>query len=164
MAAELEIAFIGLAGALLGGGLTSLTTWLIARSERAKFARERIWDLRREGYTKILAKLAPASRLATHEHHSHQDDIHGHYATDEARGANAQINELLNSADAEFGDYRLALSLEFVTSYEQFREDLAEANHFNLIPPERAEGTAQVLKAACKRLTEIGTSEVANRP
>ena len=42
MGLEIQVALIGLIGAIVGGGISSLTTLLISRSERKKFARERL--------------------------------------------------------------------------------------------------------------------------
>ena len=53
----LEVAWIGFGGVVIGGLISSLTTWLLQLGERRKYRRERSWDLRREAYTTIIGSL-----------------------------------------------------------------------------------------------------------
>jgi hypothetical protein len=73
MALEIQVALIGLSGALVGGGLTSWVTWMIAKNERTRFAGERFYEARRQGYTEITAALAAVERYSLRVAHKLQD-------------------------------------------------------------------------------------------
>ena len=61
MADELSSAIIGLCGVALGSIISTVASFILARTERKKFARDRIWDVRREVYTKIIATMGDIS-------------------------------------------------------------------------------------------------------
>ena len=161
MASEITVAIIGLAGAVVGGGLTSMTTWLIARSERTKFSRERIWDLRREAYMKIMASIIPATRLAEHMKDEYEADPHGYDAGDDVRRATSQYVGHVQAAREAFYINRLVLSEAFAVEFEKLMLDLADINsNPNLLPPELARLTWEQLRPASFALVQLALDEI----
>lgn len=161
MGLEIQVALIGLIGAIVGGGISSLTTLLISRSERKKFARERLWDQRREGYSKIISSLVTATNIATHMDEEYSDDPHGYDASERSRQAMAEYIAHMHSARDAFNAYRLVLSASFVEIYETAQRQLkAEAGNPNLVPPEGAEITGTIMKTAVTKLLEQAVSEL----
>jgi hypothetical protein len=158
---EIKIALIGLLGAIVGGGITAFTTWLIARTERTKFARERLWDLRREAYTKIIASIVPAARLAKHMHHRYQEDAHGYDASKEVRQATSEYVAHFRAAQDAFHINRLMLSPTFAGAFERMLHKLGEVgSNQNLIPPEAAEIAWQVIEAESRALIKLALDEI----
>lgn len=149
MGLEVQVALIGLIGAIVGGGIASLTALLTSRSERKKFARERLWDQRREGYSKIISSLVTATNIATHMDEEYSDDPHGYDASERSRQAMAEYIAHMHSARDALNAYRLVLSASFVEIYETAQRQLeAEAGNPNLVPPEGAEITGTIMKTA----------------
>ena len=84
--ADITSGLIGLGGVILGGSISSLSNYLLARAERKRFSRERIWDLRREVYTKIIAKMAEIERDAEEDFLNFTDERGG----DDYQGSKAE--------------------------------------------------------------------------
>jgi hypothetical protein len=84
--ADITSGLIGLVGVILGGSMSSLSNYFLARAERKRFARERIWDLRREVYTKIIAKMGEIERDAEEDYLNFTDERGG----DNYQGSKAQ--------------------------------------------------------------------------
>lgn len=148
MGLDIQVAIIGLAGAIVGGAISSLTALGIARMERKKYARERLWELRREGYTQILASLIPASNIAKHISDEYERNPHGYDASDRMRAAMEQFDENLRASRAAFHSYRLVVSASFADDFIKMEWGLREiAENPNLIPPEAAELMASLLKS-----------------
>jgi hypothetical protein len=160
MASQLVPALIGLAGAVVGGGISSLTTFLIARSEREKYRRERSWDLRREAYTKIIGALDRARAITAHVDECYDEDPHTWDASDANRIAQAQMIEHFHVARSEFHANRLILSPAFVAAYERMNAELSSADNPNLIPPESAELAAQVMKRSVAAMEAVAREEL----
>jgi hypothetical protein len=160
MAFELATAFIGLAGAVIGGGITSTATVLIARNERQKFRRERAWDLRREAYTIIIGSLDRASAITKHIDDEYGEDPHGWHASENNHKAQAQMIEFFHTAREAFHANRLVLSKAFVAKYEEMNCGLEEADNPNLVPPEAAELAASVMQRIVPEMEEVAIREL----
>lgn len=86
--ADLSGALIGLSGVILGGTISSVSNYILARAERKRFARERIWELRREIYTRIIAKMGEIERVAEDDRRNFGDEFGGeNYEGSKARDA-----------------------------------------------------------------------------
>jgi hypothetical protein len=150
-----------LLGALIGAGAATITTIVINRNERHKFARERIWDLRREAYTKILSALGPARQIGEHVALNYDDDPHGYDAGKPVRKAMAEFAQHYRAARDYYHGYRLVLSAEFAVAYEKLLSDMLAINdNPNLLPPEQASDVAKCVTAATTKLIEIAQSEI----
>lgn len=161
MTTDITIAVIGLLGAIVGGGLTSVTTWLIARSERTKFGRERLWDLRREAYTKIIASIVPATRIAKHMEEGYEDNPHEYDASDRLKQALKEFVAHFRAAQEAFHINRLLLSCGFAEAFEAMLMKLDEvSSNQNLLPPEAAILTSQRLHNDCQNLMELARHEI----
>jgi hypothetical protein len=161
MTTDITIAVIGLLGAIVGGGLTSVTTWLIARGERTKFGRERLWDLRREAYTKIIASIVPATRIAKHMEEGYEDNPHEYDASDRLKQALEEFVAHFRAAQEAFHIHRLLLSCDFAQAFEGMLMKLDEvSSNQNLLPPEAARLTSQRLHNDCQMLMELARHEI----
>ena len=160
MPTDVVAALIGLAGAVVGGGISSVTTILIARSERAKFRRERSWDLRREAYTKIIGALDRARAITVHIDDGYDDDAHAWDASEANKASQAQMIEHFHAARIEFHANRLMLSSAFVAQYEKMNRELGEADNPNLIPPESAEIAASVMNRILPEMVALAKQEL----
>jgi hypothetical protein len=163
MAVEVVTALIGLAGAVIGGGISSITTILIARSEREKYRRERSWDLRRETYTKIIGALDRARAIVAHIDDGYDDDAHAWDASEANRTAQAQMVEFFHVARIEFHANRLMLSPAFVGQYERMNRELGEADNPNLLPPESAGTAADVMNRVLPEMEALAKKELGVR-
>lgn len=160
MTAEAVTALIGLGGAIIGGGISSITTLLVARSEREKYRRERSWDLKREAYTRIIGALDRARAITAHIDDRYADDPHGWDASEANRTAQAQMVEHFHVARTEFHANRLMLSSAFVSAYERMNCELSEADNSNLIPPESAEVAAEIMDRAVPAMEALAKKEL----
>ena len=151
-------ALIGLGGAVIGGGISSLTTILITRSERQKYRRERSWDLRREAYTKIVGALDRARAIIVHIDERYHDDPHMWDASEANSAAQAQMIEHFHAARMEFHANRLMLSSAFVAQYEAMNRELREAN--DLISPESAVVAARVMNRIVPEMEALAKHEI----
>lgn len=77
MTDEISSALIGLGGVVLGGGISAAMSLIIARAEKARFARERIWEVRREVYTTVIAKSAQIERALENHFYQFTDEAGG---------------------------------------------------------------------------------------
>lgn len=164
MAFEIASAVIGLAGALVGGAISSVTTLLIARGEREKYRRERSWDLRREAYTTIIGALDRARAIAQHIDDEYSDDPHGWDASENNRKAQTQMVEHFHAARNAFHSQKLMLSKAFVAKYEEMNRGLGAGDNPNLAPPESAEIAASVMRKIVPEIEELATRELGVSP
>ncbi len=160
MALEITAALIGLAGALIGGGISSLTSVVIARGEREKYRHERSWDLRREAYTRIIGALDRSRAITAHIADGYNDDPHNWYKSKANENACAQMVEHFHAARSEFHASKLMLSDDFSSLYEQMNRSLAEVDNPNLAPPERADATAKLMKELVPRMEAMAKREL----
>jgi hypothetical protein len=160
MASEMVTALVGLAGAVIGGGISSLTAILIARSEREKYRRERSWDLRREAYTKIIGALDRARSITTHIANGYDDDPHAWDASVANRNAAKEMVGHFHVARAEFHANRLMLSPAFVVGYNRMNFELGEADNPNLLPPESATLAAEVMDRSVASMEALAKEEL----
>lgn len=161
MALEIQVAVIGLAGALIGGAISSFTTWRISVSERNKFARERLWDLRREAYMKVIGSLYQAGRLATHMSERYSDDPHGFDESPDKQLALKQFGDSFDDAQFAFTSNMLLLSPTFSTAFEKMLRDLGRiADDPNLVPPEAADMLSERMQPQVELLTAMALSEI----
>lgn len=158
---DILIALIALGGAVIGVAASTITTLLIHRNERHKFARERVWDLRRDAYTIIVAALIRANRLADHIDKEYSDDPYGYDASKEMRVATGQYIEAMHQARDAFYANRLMLSDQFAARYDAMIDELNfEVDNPNLVPPEKAEETARIITNGTDDLLGIALKEV----
>lgn len=160
MALEIQIALIGLAGAIVGGAISSVTTLIIARGERSKFRRERSWDLRREAYTVIIGALDRARAIAEYIADHYRDDPHAWDASAGNRQAQTEMVEHFQVARTAVHSSRLVLSKAFVARYDEMNRRLAEGNNPNLLPPESAEIAANVMREAVPEMEGLAIREL----
>ena len=160
MTVEVVTALIGLGGAVIGGGISSVTTILVARTEREKYRRERSWDLRREAYTKIIGALDRARAITVHIGDGYSDDPHAWDTSEANRAARTQMVEYFHVARIEFHANRLMLSSDFVGQYERMNRELAEGNNPNLLPPESAEIAASVMNRILPDMEALAKQEL----
>jgi hypothetical protein len=160
VAFEIAVALIGLGGAVIGGGISSAATILIARNEREKFRRERSWDLRREAYTVIIGSLDRARAITVHIDEGYDEDPHAWDASDGNRKAQSQMVEFFHAARTAFHAHRLVLSKAFVAKYEEMNRCLGEAENPNLIPPETAEIAASAMQRIVPEMEELAIREL----
>ena len=161
MAFEIETAAISFFGVLVGGAITSVTTLLIQRSERQKYLRERSWDLRREAYTEIIGALDRARAITMHIDEGYREDAHQWDESEANRKAQSQMVEHFHKARTVFHAKRLILSRAFIAKYETMNRELGEASNPNLIPPEAAEISADVMRRLVPALEELAQRELA---
>jgi hypothetical protein len=160
MASEITTALIGLAGAVIGGGISSLTTILVARGERKKFRQERSWDIRREAYTKIIGALDRARAITTHISDGYDDEPYAWDASEANKKAQEQMVEHFHAARIEFHANLLMLSSAFVLQYEEMNRALGEADNPNLIPPESADIAAKIMNHTVPRMEALAKQEL----
>lgn len=164
MAIEVTSALVGLIGAVIGGGISSVTALLIARSEREKYRRERSWDLRREAYTAIIGALDRARAIARHIDDEYHDDPHGWDASEANRKAQDQMIEFFHAARSAFHANKLMLSKAFVAKYDQMNDGLNEGHNPNLIPPEASTIAARVMERTVPEMVELAIRELGVAP
>jgi len=160
MAFEITSALIGLAGAVVGGGISSITTLLIAKTERQKYRRERSWDLRREAYTTIIGALDRARAIAKYIDMEYGNDPHGWDASESNRKAQSQLVEHFHAARESFHANRLMLSKAFVAKYDEMNDSLAEGSNPNLIPLETSEIAASVMHRIVPEMEQLAAKEL----
>ena len=146
MADEIAVAMIGLVGALVGGGLTSGTTWLIAHGDRTKFAREKVWEDKRQTYSKIIPVMVKVTRIASTINDGYQDDPHTFDASSYRVELGRQYAEAYGEMVDAFESGIIAISSAFFHRFDLLRDQLKrDADNPNLSPPEQAEITHRLL-------------------
>ena len=164
MIVEVVTALIGLGGAVVGGGISSVTTILVARAEREKYRGERSWDLRREAYTNIIGALDRARAIIVHIDDGYDHDAHAWDASEANRASQAQMIEHFHAARTEFHANRLMLSSAFVAQYERMNRELGEADNPNLIPPESAGMAVRVMNQVVPEMEALAKKELGVDP
>ena len=164
MSFEIVNAAIGLIGAVIGGGITSFTTWIIARGERTKHKRERIWDLRRDAYTKIIGSMVQANRLIGHVNKRYQFDAHESDSNVNVKQAlNEFIDNFKNARDI-FTSNSILISNEFSEKFESIHskfdeiardQDTAELNKLHM--------ARAVINGGCRELLSLAKAEILDR-
>lgn len=160
LAFEIATALIGLAGAVVGGGISSVTTLLIARGEREKYRRERSWDVRRESYTRIIGALDRARAIMHHIDEGYSEDPHVWDSSEQNKKAQAQMIEYFHFARDAVHSNRLMLSKAFVAKYEEMNVALREADNPSLAAPESSQIAASVLKRIVPEMEELAIKEL----
>ena len=156
MSSELVIAVIGLAGAIIGGGITSFTTWLIARGERVKHKREIIWDSRRDAYTKIIGSMVQATRLIEHINENHQSD-----SIDDVKQASAEFSDSFKEARAVFTSNTLLISNLFSEKFEIIHNNISNIKkNPTLVLSETTDKVWLAMSSGCRELLEIAKAEI----
>lgn len=157
-------ALIGLGGALVGGGLTSGVTYITARSERDKFARDKLWEERRASYTSILNKLSACERAADTVNRGFNDgppgsgyDYHGGaaYRTD-VSDLRAKHRALVNAINSN----QLVATRTMADRVDRLTFDIAALEQDDLLPPEDAERTWEIYAEAEKDVRRIGKQDL----
>jgi gas vesicle protein len=160
MAFEITSALISLAGAVVGGGISSITTLLIAKTERQKYRRERSWDLRREAYTTIIGALDRARAIAQYIDREYCNDPHGWDASEYNKKAQKELVEHFQTAREAFHANRLMLSKNFVAKYDEMNDALAEGGNPNLAPPETSEIATSVMQRIVPEMEQLAAKEL----
>lgn len=160
MPLEIATALIGLAGAIIGGGISSAVTVLIARSEREKYRRERSWDLRREAYTSIIGSLDRARAIVVHIDEGYDVNPEAWDASDANRKAQAQMIDYFHAARNAFHASRLVLSKAFIAKYEEMNPGLGEGDNPNLMPPEASDIAVAVMRRIVPEMEELAVREL----
>lgn len=158
MAFEIGTALIGFGGVIIGGLISSGTTWFIARNERHKFARERTWDLRREAYTKIIGHLVAASSWAKLMNDNYKKGYPNYENSSAASGHGEQFSHFMKEAKKEYTINRLILSNGFAKTFDHMFAAL-EGIQLNIVLPDSAEQTWQLLNQSTDALMAIGLHE-----
>lgn len=160
MAFEVDGAVMGLVGVVIGGAISGGTTWLVARADRYRFARERTWDLRREAYTDIIAQLMATDSWAKVIDTRYDDDPHTYDASQDIREHTKQFAGYYQEAKAKYTMTRLIISDQFAARFETMMHDLEgiDSNQ-NLLPPESAKMVYELIHTAMGELMKIGFNE-----
>ncbi|WP_334185076.1 hypothetical protein [Novosphingobium sp.] len=163
MAFEIQTALFSLGGVVIGGGISSATTWLIARSERRKFAREKTWDVRRQAYTKIIAEMVVATSWANEMELGFRRNPREYEKSPKADKDSGEFAGCVVTAKRVFIANRLMLSQRFVAEFDAIMNDFERENRETLIQANLVSKIHEIFERGTKRLTEIGISEtVAN--
>lgn len=163
MAFEIAAALIGLAGAAIGGGISSATTLLIARRDSERFRSERSWELRREAYTAIIGALDRARAITRHINEGYREDPHAWDESESNRKAQTQMIEFFHVARQAFHANRLMLSKAFVAKYDEMNHDLGEGENPDLAPPESADIAATVMARILPEMEQLALRELGVR-
>jgi hypothetical protein len=158
MALELQIAYIGLAGAVIGGAISSLTSWCVSQSERHKFAQDRIWDIRAETYTKLIATLAAIERLGKKIEYEWSDEAGGETYQNSARfyKHGETLAQMLKDLERNYANASLVISSE-ISGHLEYLLNVLEAvrEDSELSPPEL---DVEQRKLFTKALTDVRNS------
>lgn len=161
MAQEVLVAAIGLVGVLVGGGITSATTWLVARGERTKFAHEKLWEERRVAYTKIIGAMVKATRIASNISKRYEADAHGFDASPDMHAMLKQFGEAYVEAHDVFESNTLVLSTAFYRKFGSFTSQFGrDVENQNLLPPEQAERCFRVMEQNTNALRAMAEVEI----
>ena len=149
--------------ALVTGGFTLAGVLLVTRSNRREAQSERIWDVRKLGYTSVLATLKGASEAANIVHRGFREKPgsgpHGYF------GSSAHVQEEEAAAKAwascqlEFNVNQLIVSDEFSAEFERLLESLP-TNHDEYDPPEEASRRSACLRRAYCDLLPLAKHEL----
>ena len=161
MPSEIVTAIFGLTGTMIGGAVTFLTTWVIARGELTKRKKERIWELRRDAYTKIIGSMTQATRLIEHINENYQSDPHGYDSSDDVKQASTEFSDSFKDARAVFTSNTLLLSSLFSEKFETIHNNVSNVEEDpNLTPPETTDKIWLAMSSGCRELLEIAKAEI----
>ena len=160
MGLELDVAWIGLGGAVVGGLISGLTTWLVQLGERRKYRRERSWDLRREAYTGIIGSLDRARAILAYIDKGYDEDPQVFDGSEHERRASTQMIEQMQAARFAYHAQRLILSQAFIARYETYLADMDTVQETNLDPPEKAHQAATTIADAVVALENLAATEL----
>jgi hypothetical protein len=155
-----------LLGALIGGGATLWVAIRTQRTETDRYARQRIWDARKDAYTGIVAGLAALQRQSERIDYNFSDDAGGEnfHGSDLYRRSTAALGEMHRDFERTLANGRLMLSesvyeaaAEMLRSIEEIDDDP------NQTPPERYEALAAAYKQGAERTLRVAQSELIHR-
>lgn len=156
----LEVAWIGFGGVVIGGLISSLTTWLLQLGERRKYRRERSWDLRREAYTLIIGSLDRARALLAYIETGFAENPEGFDGSEHERRASTQMIEQMQASRFAYHAQRLVLSRPFIERYDAYLAAMDDVQNANLPPPEKAEQASSTIAAAVTALEALAAAEL----
>lgn len=160
MGLELDVAWIGLGGVVVGGLISGLTSWLVQLGERRKYRRERSWDLRREAYTGIIGSLDRARAVLVYIDKGYDENPQGFGGSEHEQRATKQMIEQMQAARFAYHAQRLILSQAFVARYETYLADMDSVQEANLDPPGKAHQAATVIADTVVALENLAAAEL----
>lgn len=137
-------AMIGLVGAVVGGGISALTNYLISKNTLDQYKQEKSWEVRKEAYSAIINGLTLAKNQALNileGYAPHPDDWYGSNRYNETKG---KIFENLKLSYDAFQKNRLFLSNDFIKQYEAMRDKMNDDTYS--FPPDIDENISNTLQ------------------
>ena len=144
MSDSIASAIIGLVGAVVGGGISALTNYLISKNTLNQYKQEKSWEVRREAYSTIINGLTLAKNQALNileGYDPHPDDW---CASDRYHEIKGKMFENLKISYDAFQKNRLFLSNDFIKKYEAMRDKMNDDT--NSFPPEIDENVSNTLQ------------------
>ena len=166
------VALIDALGPLLTAAVVALVTWKIAvwrTRESVRIGKEsdmeiRIWDLRRVGYSVVVAKLGEASEYAARLDDGYNGpgaNPHGFDTSDRCQEQMQKMWGAWAECKSEFGKNRLTCSEAFASRFRKIDDSLWEINLVGDDPPGIASSVAKCFKAAHSDLLSMALEELA---
>ncbi|THD35695.1 MAG: hypothetical protein E7773_10130 [Sphingomonas sp.] len=157
-------AWIGLAGVALGGTISTIASFALAFTERKKFARDRIWDIRRGVYTKIIAVMGDIERRAEDHRFNFTDDAGGenYFDSPAYRQMEGEIVNLEARLDRIITLNLVIMSKAMVKWHRDMIGELGElVEHPEAYEPfDVADVRHKIFKAQLDRVTDIAQREL----
>ncbi len=167
MDAQTLIALIGVGGALggtiVGSAVSSVTTILIARAERTKFARERLWETRREAYTTIIATVSAIERHAAQMDYEFSDEAGGenYFRSERFHRQAGAMGEMHKALLREYANNRLIMSQAMASRFEELIFEIGAINdNPNQTPDEEYSALSDTYAKANHDILSIGQGEL----
>jgi hypothetical protein len=156
-----------LAGTVIGSRLNQSSALKTARDmlqiDRHKYTQDRLWDVRKEAYTSIIAGLratAKAANVVNDGFHDGYMDPEEYYQSDAFGHASRDLWDKWRATKDEYERARLLLSDAFVEGFEQIEARL-DAVDDEGIPPMIYATTREIFDEAVTPMLEIAKAEIA---
>lgn len=163
----------GIAGTIIGTRMagdearkTALATAReIAEVEQAKYVRDRLWDVRREAYAAMIARVSAMRRIAVliDEHfRDPEGSAEEYFSSEHFRRKSDELWNTWRKFVVEFDEARIILSDDFVARFDKLTNEIfgEEAD----IPPSQYHDTRVALEGAAEALLAIARAEIAPPP
>lgn len=122
---------------LLTPAVTVAAVWLTNLLTQRRSDREKLWELRRQGYGVMLSELAAVQAICDSAQAYMDEDVHRYFAEPVSNLQAAKINERMATVRERFAADYLILSDAFIAMMEKFEEE--QTSFENDLPPESLE-------------------------
>ncbi len=135
------------------------SAWVTSQLTASRSTNEKLWELRRAAYGKILAALADSERILDNADKFIDEDLNRFFNSEEYLNHKEALRARLTIIRNEVTDNYLILSDDFIVLIERFYSKM-DAGDPNMLPPDLYKSVSSLIRRTRPKLFEQGRNEM----